>query len=77
MGSDDHATSAASLLSLIASARLHRLNPEEYLRDIFRVLPHWPKDRHLELAPKYWSVTRDRLDARALAPAPAQQASSD
>jgi transposase len=89
VGSDDHATSAASLLSLIASARLHRLDPEEYLRDIFRVLPHWPKDRHLELAPKYWSVTRTRLDARQLAadfgpldipqpaPAPAQQAPSD
>ena len=67
VGSDDHASSAASLLSLIASARLHRLDPEEYLRDVFRVLPHWPKDRHLELAPKYWLATRARLDPRQLA----------
>ena len=67
VGSDDHATSAASLLSLIASARLHRLDPEEYLRDVFRVLPHWPKDRHLELAPKYWLATRARLAPRQLA----------
>lgn len=67
VGSDDHASSAASLLSLIASARLHRLDPEEYLRDIFRVLPHWPKDRHLELAPKYWLATRARLDPQQLA----------
>jgi len=67
VGSDDHASSAASLLSLIASARLQRLDPEEYLRDVFRVLPHWPKDRHLELAPKYWLATRARLDPRQLA----------
>jgi hypothetical protein len=67
VGSDDHAASAGNLLSLIASARLHRLDPEDYLRDIFRVLPHWPKDRYLELAPKYWPSTRARLDARQLA----------
>ena len=67
VGSDDHAASAASLLSLIASARLHRLDPEEYLRDVFRVLPHWPKDRFLELAPKYWGSTRARLAPRQLA----------
>lgn len=67
VGSDDHAASAASLLSLIASARLHQLDPEEYLRDVFRVLPHWPKDRFLELAPKYWGATRARLDPRQLA----------
>lgn len=67
VGSDDHATSAANLLSLIASARLHCLDPEEYLRDLFRVLPHWPKVRYLELAAKYWSATRARLDARQLA----------
>ena len=67
VGSDDHATSAASLLSLIASARLHQLDPEEYLRDVLRVLPHWPTDRFLDLAPKYWGATRTRLDPRQLA----------
>lgn len=67
VGSDDHAASAGNLLSLIASARLHRLDPEEYLREVFRVLPHWPKDRYLELAPKYWPATRGRLDLRQLA----------
>lgn len=67
VGSDDHAASAASLLSLIASARLNKLDPEEYLRDVFRVLPHWPKDRFLELAPKYWAAARARLDPRQLA----------
>jgi len=67
VGSDGHAQSAANLLSLIASARLHQLEPEGYLRDLFRVLAHWPRDRYLELAPKYWAATRARLDPRELA----------
>jgi transposase len=32
------------------------------LRDVFRVIPHWPRDRFLELAPRYWPLTRGRLD---------------
>lgn len=67
VGSDDHAQSAGHLFSLIASCKLHGLDPETYLRDLFRVLGHWPKDRYLELAPKYWANTRARLDARELA----------
>lgn len=67
VGSDDHAASTGHLLSLIASARLHRLDPEAYLRDVFRVLAHWPRDRYLELAPKYWAATRARLDPLELA----------
>ena len=67
VGSDDHGTSAGHLFSLIASARLHRLDPEEYLRDLFRVLGQWPRDRYLELAPKYWAATRARLDPVELA----------
>jgi hypothetical protein len=66
-GSDDHAESAGHIFSLIASARLHKLDPEAYLRDLFRVLAHWPRDRYLELAPKYWAETRGRLDADELA----------
>ena len=90
VGSDGHAESTGHLLSLVASARLHQLDPEAYLRDLFRVLAHWPKDRYLELAPKYWARTRARLDARELAAevgpltvpppactAPEQQAAAD
>ena len=62
VGSDDHAQAAGNLLTLIASARLHRLDPEAYLRDLFRVLPQWPRDRYLELAPRDWLATRARLD---------------
>ena len=67
VGSDDHGAAAGHLLSLIASCRLHDLDPEAYLRDVFRVLAHWPRDRYLELAPKYWAATRARLDAVELA----------
>jgi transposase len=67
VGSDDHGQSAAHLFSLVASCRLHGLDPEAYLRDLFRVLAHWPKDRQLELAPKYWAATRARLDPQELA----------
>lgn len=65
-GSDDHAQAAGNLLTLVASARLHGLDPEQYLRDLFRALPQWPRDRYIELAPKYWTATRARLDAAQL-----------
>jgi hypothetical protein len=65
-GSDDHAQSAGNLLTLIASARLHGLDPEAYLRDMFRVLPYWPRERFLELCPRDWPATRARLDADEL-----------
>ena len=67
VGSDDHAESAGHLFSLVASCKLHGLDPETYLRDLFRVLAHWPKDRYLELAPKYWALTRARLHPAELA----------
>jgi len=66
-GSDDHASAAANLLSLIASCELHRLDPETYLAEILHVLPFWPRDRYLELAPKYWAATRASIPAAELA----------
>ena len=62
-GSDDHAQAAANLYSLIASCKLHSLDPERYLAEMIRVMPYWPRDRYLELAPAYWAQTRARLDA--------------
>jgi hypothetical protein len=66
VGSDDHGQAAGNLLTLIASARLHGLDPELYLRDALRVLAHWPRERFIELAPKYWAITRARLDPAQL-----------
>jgi transposase len=61
-GSDAHAESAAAIFSLVASCRLHRIDPQQYLDEVMRVLPYWPKERHLELSPKYWAATRSNLD---------------
>jgi hypothetical protein len=58
---DAHA--AANLFSLVASCELDALDPEDYLADVIRVMPYWPRDRYLELAPKYWARTPARLDA--------------
>src|SRR5512145_260298 len=65
-GSDDHAQATANLFSLIASCKLHSLDPEAYLTDVIRVMPYWPRDRYLELSPRYWRDTRSRLDPREL-----------
>ncbi|MFK7991248.1 MAG: hypothetical protein AB8I08_34850 [Sandaracinaceae bacterium] len=45
---------------------MHDLDPERYLRDVIRVLPHWPRGRFLELSPKSWRATRERLVAEQL-----------
>ena len=66
-GSDDHASAAANLFSLIASCKLHGLDAESYLAEIIRIVPYWPRERFLELAPKYWARTRERLDVDELA----------
>ncbi len=65
-GSDLHAEAAAAFFSVLASCRLHSLDPWKYLDELLRVLPYWPKERHLELAPKYWAATRAVLDAAEL-----------
>jgi hypothetical protein len=67
VGSDESADWTCTFVSLVASCDLHKLDPEAYLRDLFRVLPSWPRARVLELAPKYWARTRARLDPAELA----------
>ena len=67
VGSDDHAQAAAALFTLIATCKLHNLEPEGYLRDVLRVLGHWPKDRYLELCPHVFAATRARLNPVELA----------
>jgi transposase len=63
----NRSSAAAAAFSIIASCRLHRIDPYQYLEEILRVLPYWPRDRHLELAPKYWHATRGRLRPEELA----------
>jgi transposase len=66
-GSDDHAQAMANIFSLVASCKLHGLDPECYLADMIRVFAQWPRERYLELAPRYWTATRARLDPEQLA----------
>jgi len=66
-GSDTHAEAAAATFSIIASCRLHRLDPFAYLDEVLRLLPYWPRHRYLELAPKHWQATRSRLRPEELA----------
>jgi hypothetical protein len=65
-GSDDHAEAAANLYSLIAGCKLHGIDPERYLADVIRIMPYWPRDRFLELAPAYWNNTRAKFDPSEL-----------
>jgi transposase len=64
--SDTHAEAAAALFSLIASCRLHRVDVEQYLDEVLRLLPYWPSHRFIELAPNHWADTRSKLDPKQL-----------
>ena len=50
----------AVVVSLIASCRLHDIEPWAYLRDVLTLLPAWNQTRSLELAPAYWQKTREQ-----------------
>jgi transposase len=67
VGSDDTAPWTCTFTSLVASCAMNELDPAPYLRDLFRVLPHWPLPRILELCPRDWMATRARLDPAELA----------
>jgi len=54
----------ATVVSLIASCRMHDVEPYAYLRDVLSLLPAWPHTRALELAPANWSETAKRPDVR-------------
>lgn len=64
VGSDDGGHRAATFVTLIASAKLHGLEPYAYLRDLFCLLPSWPRNRVLELAPAYFKQTLETEDAQ-------------
>ncbi|MFT3769611.1 MAG: transposase domain-containing protein [Minicystis sp.] len=61
-----HAQAAAAIFSILASCRLHKLDPWKYLDEVLRLLPYWPAGRYIELAPKNWAATRTRLDPSEL-----------
>jgi hypothetical protein len=66
IGSEDGAVANTVFVSLLASCQMHGLHPWEYLRDLFCLLPQWPRSRILELAPAYWAETAARDKVQAL-----------
>lgn len=64
VGSADGATANTTFISLIASCELHGIEPWRYLRDLFYLLPDWPKPRVLELAPAYFEQTLQQEEAK-------------
>ena len=67
-GSEDGAERACVLYSLLATCKLHGVNPFEYIRDVvMRVADHHARDV-LELNPKAWQKKLKDLDAARGAP---------
>ena len=64
VGSDDGGAVNATFVSLLASCRLHSIEPFAYLRDLFCLLPGRPESRVLELAPVRWEKTLQEEDAQ-------------
>jgi transposase len=65
VGSDDGALVNTVFVSLLASCSLHGIEPWAYLRDFFCLLPSWPRNRVLELAPAYWHKTLEQPETQA------------
>jgi hypothetical protein len=64
LGSDEGGEVNATFVSLLASARLHGLEPLGYIRDLLCLLPDWPVNRVLELAPANWKSTVARPEVQ-------------
>ena len=64
LGNDDAGEVNAAFVSLLANCQLHSIEPWSYLRDLFCLMPNWPRSRVLELAPLHWRQTRERPDVQ-------------
>ncbi len=68
----------ATFVSLLASCRMHSVEPWAYLRDLFCLLPSWPAKRVLDLAPVNWRQTREQQETQQrLAANPFRRAALD
>src|SRR5438477_1894402 len=64
IGNDDAGDVNAAFVSLLASCKLHDIEPWAYLRDLLCLLPSWPSSRVLELAPVNWHKTLEQGDTQ-------------
>lgn len=56
-GSDDGAEVNTVFVSLLASCRMHQVEPLGYMRDLLCLLPRWSRHQLLDLAPVNWQQT--------------------
>lgn len=61
VATDDGGEANATIVSLVASCELHDLDSQAYLRDVLTVIPGYPEADMIDLAPKNWRATRERL----------------
>ena len=54
----------ATLVTLLASCEMHGLEPYAYLRDLLCLMPSWPINKVLELAPANWKATVERPEVQ-------------
>jgi transposase len=59
-GSDKGGERAAAIYSLVETAKLNGLNPEEYLRDILAHIADHPVNRVAELLPWNWAAQKEQ-----------------
>jgi transposase len=64
VGSDEGGETNATLVSLLASCRLHEIEPLAYIRDLLCLIPSWPRNRVLELAPVNWKKTLEQPETQ-------------
>ena len=56
-GSHEGARRAAVIYSLLGTAKLHKVNPYEWLKNVFQVMQDYPVNRIHELLPHNWGKT--------------------
>lgn len=64
VGNDEGGEVNATLVTLLASCQMHGLEPLAYLRDLLCLLPSWPVQQVLALAPASWPITSARPDVK-------------
>jgi transposase len=66
VGNDNGGEVNATLVTLLASCQMHGLEPLGYVRDLLCLLPGWPVQKVIDLAPVNWAITSQREDVRAM-----------
>ena len=65
-GSHDTAQRAAVIYSLLGTCKLHGVNPQQWLTDVFQRIPTHPAKRVEELLPHHWQKARQAAKSKAV-----------